>query len=154
MDRVGATYFFLLSDAYRELREAKVRWESYASSRYHFDDGLRFILDQSGERYPVDHPIWQAYGEKLTEISARVIRAEERVRERTAMVKGVREGLTRFAREHRLSADRITGGGRFPDLRLEEIDTSDVEADPVVAEETYQTLRREWAAEASREKAG
>lgn len=154
MDRVGATYFFLLSDAYRELREAKVRWECYAASRYHFDDGLRFILDQAGEPYPVDHPLWGAYGEKLTEISARVARAEERVRERMAALKGVREGLERFAREHRLTGDRIAGGGRFPDLRLEELETGDVEADGGAAEETYQALRREWEAEHSREKTG
>ena len=110
-EAVGSTYFFLLSDAYREFREAEVRWECYATSQYHFDDGVTFVLEAVKPELPVDHPVWTMYSEKVAEVGARVAQADSRKIEKQAVLKGVHQGFVRFCRAKALDGgqDRRAG---------------------------------------------
>jgi hypothetical protein len=146
IDAIERLYFFLLSDAYREYEKEEVRWECCAQAHFHFDDGVKFILDASGEQFPVDHPLWRAYSEKVTEVEARVARAEERKNERLAVLKGVRLGFERFCAEH-----GIVDGGRLAELglispaKLPTLTRSpEMASDPEAAEETRSLLNAEW----------
>jgi hypothetical protein len=145
-DAVVRIYFFLLSDAYREYEKEEVRCECYAQAHFHFDDGVKFIVDASGEKFEVDHPLWRAYAEKIAEVEARVVRAEERKSERLAVLKGVRLGFERFCAEH-----AIGGGERLVELGLMApaalpvlMRSSEVASDPETAEETQRLLNVEW----------
>ena len=145
IEEVDKLYFFLFSDAYRELREAEVRWECFSASQFHFDDGVKFILEGAGEKYAVDDPVWTAYTEKITEIEGRVARAEERKREKLAALKGVHAGFVRFCGEMGLDPRRVVdmqplGGEATAALdRDEELAPSE----PVVAE-TCHLLHGAW----------
>jgi hypothetical protein len=139
-------YFFLLSDAYREYEKEEVRCECYAQAHFHFDDGVKFIVDASGEQFAVDHPLWRAYAEKIAEVEARVVRAEERKKERLAALKGVRLGFERFCGQH-----GISGGERLAELGLTSQATlpalarsPETSSDPETAEETQRLLNVEW----------
>ena len=145
IDEIDKLYFFLFSDAFRELREAEVRWECYSASQFHFDDGVKFILEGAGETFPVDDPVWTAYSEKITEIEGRVARAEERKRERLAALKGVHAGFVRFCAEIGLDPRRVVeaqplGGEATAAL---ERDDDVLAAEPVVAE-TCRLLHEAW----------
>ena len=146
VDGVVRLYFFLLSDAYREYEKEEVRCECYAQAHYHFDDGVKFIVDASGEQFPVDHPLWRAYGEKIAEVEARIVRAEERKKERLAALKGVRLGFERFCGEHGIGgAERLAELGLSSPAKLPVLARSpEVECDPETAEETQRLLDVEW----------
>jgi hypothetical protein len=145
-DAVLRLYFFLLSDAYREYENEEVRCECYAQAQFHFDDGVKFIVDASGEEFAVDHPLWGAYAEKIAEVEARVVHAEERKKERLAALKGVRLGFERFCAEH-----AIGGGEHLVELGLMSpatlpvlLRSPEVASDPETAEETQRLLNDEW----------
>ena len=145
-DAVVRLYFFLLSDAYREYEKEEVRCECYAQAHFHFDDGVKFIVDASGEQFPVDHPLWRAYTEKVAEVEARVVRAEERKKERLAVLKGVRLGFERFCGEHGIGGgERLAELGLLSPAKLPVLArSSEVECDPETADETQQLLNGEW----------
>jgi hypothetical protein len=146
-EAVGRLYFFLLSDAYREFREAEVRWECYAASQYHFDDGVNFILEAVGPIVPVDHPIWGMYSEKVTETGARVARAEQRRMEKLSGLKGLHQAFLRFCRDKRIDPTQVAGADRaFPDHIAAALKDSAIEADARMADETYRLLDEEWEA--------
>ena len=145
IEAIDELYFFLFSDAYRELREAEVRWECYAASQFHFDDGVRFILDGAGQQVAIDDPVWAAYTEKVAEIEGRVARADERKRERLAALKGVHAGFVRFCGEmgldpHRADVRQPIGGEAKAVL---ERDGQLPPSEPVVAE-TCRLLHIAW----------
>jgi len=144
VDAVVTLYFFLLSDSYREFREAEARWECYSAAQFHFDDGVKLILD-SGEDYPVDHPVWSLYGEKVAEIAGRIARFEERKREKLAAFKGVHAGFIRFCSAKQIDAKRVTPGILADNDKLSALDTPDVPPSGQVADETYGMLMDEWA---------
>ena len=145
LQAVSSLYFFLFSDAYRELREAEVRCECYAASRYHFDDGARFIIDATERRYPVDDEIWASYGEVLTEIEARIAQAEGRRDERLAALKGVHVGLLRFCEQWHLDPALITATQPFSAEAVAGLDrTAPVVPSIEVASETALALDAEW----------
>jgi hypothetical protein len=149
-EAVGRLYFFLLSDAYREFREAEVRWECYAASQYHFDDGVNFILEVVGPVVPVDHPIWGMYSEKVTETGARVARAEQRRQERLSALKSLHHAFLRFCRDKRLDPTQVAGADMpFPDHIAASLRDSAVETDARVVEDTYHLLDEEWEAHAA-----
>lgn len=143
---VARLYFFLLSDAYRELREAEVRWECFAASQYHFDDGARFVLEGAGERFPVDHPIWTSYSEKVVEIGARVARADERKRAMLSRLEGIKAAFLRFCREQRLEPARVAELGTSVPAGVADMERAhpDVAPDADTLRETYELLRLEW----------
>lgn len=143
LDNIAGMYFFLISDAYREYREAAVRWECFAASQYHFDDGVKLVLE-SGDLYPVEHPVWSQYGEKVAEIAARVTRLEERKRDRLAALKGVHAGFLRFCQTHQISPERITSLVLSDPGRLDALETPDVPPAGEVADETSSALDEEW----------
>jgi hypothetical protein len=158
LDSIAAIYFFLISDAYREYREASVRWECFAASQYHFDDGVKLVLE-SGDDYPVEHPVWSQYSEKVAEIAARVARLEDRKRERLAALKGVHAGFLRFCKARQISAERITSLVLSDPDRLDALETPGVQPAGEIADETYSALDDEWnrstaEAEAGSEAAG
>jgi hypothetical protein len=139
-------YFFLLSDAYREYEKEEVRCDCYGQAQFHFDDGVKFILDASGERFPVDHPLWRAYADQVAEVEARVVHAEQRKRERLAALKGVRLGFERFCGRHGIGAEqRLVELGLLSQARLAALARSpEVVADEQTAEETIALLEGEW----------
>ena len=145
-DAVMRLYFFLLSDAYREYEKEEVRCECFAQAHFHFDDGVKFIVDASGEQFAVDHPLWRAYAEKIAEVEARVIRAEERKTERLAILKGVRLGFERFCGEHGIAGgERLAELGLVSPAKLPSLTRSpEVASDPETAEETQSLLNVEW----------
>lgn len=144
-EAVGKLYFFLFSDAYRELREAEVRWECYSAAQYHFDDGVKFILEGSGERYQVDHPVWSLYSEKIAEIAARVARAEDRKNERLAALKGIHAGFLRFCEDHGIDPRVVAEMQPFGQDEVAVLDKAhDVAPSGEVADQTCQTLNDEW----------
>ena len=144
-EAAGRLYFFLLSDAYREFREAEVRWECYAASQYHFDDGVNFILEVVGPIVPVDHPIWAMYSEKVAETGARVALAEQRRVEKLGALKALHQAFLRFCRDKRVDPSQVAGSDRaFPDHIAAALKDAAVEADARVAEETYRLLNEEW----------
>jgi hypothetical protein len=145
-DAVLHLYFFLISDAYREYEKEEVRCECYAQAQFHFDDGVKFIVDASGEQFAVDHPLWGAYAEKIAEVEARVVHAEERKRERLAALKGVRLGFERFCAEHAIGGgERLVELGLLPPATLPVLMRSaEVASDEETAEETQRLLNDEW----------
>ena len=143
LDSIAGMYFFLVSDAYREYREAAVRWECFAASQYHFDDGVKLVLE-SGDTYPVEHPVWSQYSEKVAEIAARVARLEDRKRERLAVLKGVHAGFLRFCKARQVTPDRITSLVLSDKDRLDALEMPGVDPSGEVADETYSALDDEW----------
>ena len=145
-DAVMRLYFFVLSDAYREYEKEEVRCECYAQAQFHFDDGVKFIVDASGEQFAVDHPLWRAYAEKIAEVEARVVRAEQRKTERLAVLKGVRLGFERFCGQHGISSsERLAELGLASQATLPALARSpDTPADPETADETKRLLTIEW----------
>ncbi len=145
-DAVLRLYFFLLSDAYREYEKEEVRCECYAQAHFHFDDGVKFIVDASGKEFALDRPLWRAYAEKIAEVEARVVRAEERKKERLAALKGVRLGFERFCAEHGIGGgERLVELGLMPPNTLPLVLRSpDVTKDPETADETQRLLNVEW----------
>lgn len=142
---VMGLYFFMLSDAYREYREEEVRWECYAASQYHFDDGVKLILESTGTHYGVDDPVWQIYTEKVAEIAARVARAEERKAKKLAVVKGVHAGFLRFCRTNELDPQEVAGPRLLGSERLAVLERSpEVAPSGEAADEAFRALTREW----------
>lgn len=139
-------YFFLLCDAYREYEREEVRCDCYGQAQFHFDDGVNFVLDASGEQFPPDHPLWRDYAAKVAEVEARVVRAEQRKRERLAALKGVRVGFERFCGRHGIGAEqRLAELGLLSQARLPGLARSpDVAADEQTAAETLGLLESEW----------
>jgi hypothetical protein len=138
-------YYFLLSDAYREYREEELRWECYAASQYHFDDGVALALEASGSERPVDHPLWRAYSEKIAEIAARVARAEERKGLKLAVLKGVHAGFLRFCRQNELDPRELAGPRLLGSEKLAALDRSpEVAPSGEAAREAYGVLAAEW----------
>jgi len=150
-EAVVRLYYFLLSDAYREYEKEEVRCSCYGQAQFHFDDGVKFVVDQSGETFPLDHPLWQAYAEKVAEVEARVVSAEERKRERLAALKGVRLGFERFCGRHGIGSEQrfaelsLLSPARLPNLAR----SPEVVADEKTAEETIELLEGEWQRVAS-----
>jgi|WetSurMetagenome_2_1015567.scaffolds.fasta_scaffold1079397_1 hypothetical protein len=144
-EAVGSLYFFLLSDAYREFREAEVRWECYATSQYHFDDGVTFVLEAVKPQLPVDHPVWTMYSEKVAEVGARVAQADARKVEKQAVLKGIHQGFVRFCRAKALDAAKIAGPDtEFPQHLMDTLGETSVAADGQTADDTYRLLDQEW----------
>jgi hypothetical protein len=145
-DAVLHLYFFLISDAYREYEKEDVRCECYSQAQFHFDDGVKFIVDASGEQFPLDHPLWRAYAEKIAEVEARVVRAEERKKERLGVLKGVRSGFERFCGEHAIGGgERLVELGLLPPATLPVLMRSaEVASDEETAEETQRLLNVVW----------
>jgi hypothetical protein len=144
-DASGRLYIYLLSDAYRELREAEVRWECYAASQYHFDDGVTFALEAVGNDVPVDHPVWTAYSEKVAEVGARVAKADDRRLEKLSVLKGVQQGFLRFCRTRQLDPSQVAGVDRaLPAHVLKALTDGGITPDAETAEETFALLMQEW----------
>jgi hypothetical protein len=145
VEAVSRLYFFLLSDAYREFRETEVRWECYAASQYHFDDGVKFILEAVEADTPVDHPVWTLYSEKVAEIGARVAQAEERKLEMLGALKAVHQAFVRFCGARHLDPSRVAGLDQALPARVLELLRDDgVPPSGTVADEAYRLLVREW----------
>jgi hypothetical protein len=145
IEAVSRMYFFMVSDAYREFRETEVRWECYAASQYHFDDGVKFILEAVEAQTPVDHPVWTLYGEKVAEIGARVAQAEERKLEMLAALKAVHQAFLRFCREKHLDPNGTAGLEQALPSRVLELLREDARPpSETVADEAYRLLVREW----------
>lgn len=145
VEAVARLYFYTLSDAYREFREAEVRWECYAASQYHFDDGVKFILEAVESELPVDHPVWTLYSEKVAEIGARVAQAEQRKIEMLAALKGVHQAFVRFCATKRQDPGKVAGLDQAITARiLELLKDESVPPSGPVADETFRLLSREW----------
>ncbi len=145
IEAVARLYFFMLSDAYREFRETEVRWECYAASQYHFDDGVKFILEAVESETPVDHPVWTLYSEKVAEIGARVAQAEQRKLETLGALKAVHQAFVRFCGTKHLDPSKVAGLDQALPARVLEL-LKDESAQPSgpVADETFRLLTREW----------
>jgi hypothetical protein len=145
LEAVAKVYYFLRSDALRELREAEVRWECFSASQYHFDDGVKFILENAGQPFPVEHPVWALYGEKLTEIEARVARAEELKLEKLAAFKAVREAMLQLCEMEGIDPEKAS---EFDVARPESVakleQTSGVPPAQKSRLEAYRLLRDAW----------
>ena len=145
VEAVSRLYFFMLSDAYREFRETEVRWECYAASQYHFDDGVKFILEAVQTETPVDHPVWTLYSEKVAEIGARVAQAEQRKLEMLAALKAVHQAFVRFCGAKHLDPAKVAGlDNALPARVLEILKEESTDASGTVADEAYRLLVREW----------
>lgn len=145
VEAVARLYFFLMSDAYRELREAEVRWECFAASQYHFDDGVKFILEAVEAEVPIDHPVWTLYSEKVAEVGARVAQAERRKEDMLSVLRGVHQAFVRFCAKKLLDPDKVAHLDQtLPTRVVDLLKDPEAPASGVVADETYSLLQREW----------
>jgi hypothetical protein len=145
VEAVSRLYFFMVSDAFREYREAEVRWECYAASQYHFDDGVQFILEAVEAQTPVDHPVWALYGEKVAEIGARVAQAEQRKLEKLGVLKAVHQAFVRFCAVKHLDPAGVAGLDKaLPARALELLGEKSTPPTGPTADDAYALLVREW----------
>ena len=143
-DAVLHLYFFLISDAYREYEKEEVRCECYAQAQFHFDDGVRFIVDASGEEFAVDHPLWGAYARRSPRLRREWF--SPRSARNAGALKGVRLGFERFCGEHAIGGgERLVELGLLPPATLPVLMRSaEVASDEETAEETQRLLNDEW----------
>jgi hypothetical protein len=147
LDRVAFAYLARLLDCYREAREAEVAQRWIDSSRYHFDDGLRLALEYLAHDCPVDHPVWVAYSERLTEIAARKAAAEQRLQRCLAALKGVEAGFMRLCRQYGIDPEEIVARcGAVEMAHLERYRGAETAVDEVEQRRTYGLLRQELIA--------